>query len=74
MDCDLYLMALRVLSRFTGAEPLEPRHVNELRRNSLPDEADLPLDDLCCRIIHRHLAAAQWPPTTNKEHQQTGVG
>jgi hypothetical protein len=55
MDRELYLTALQVLSRFTRREGQDSHQVNELRRKARLDEMDLPIDDLCCRIIHGQL-------------------
>jgi hypothetical protein len=52
-DRDLLLRALRVLSQ--AMEGLAPsrRDVIILRRNVPPEEADLPIQDLCSRLIRR---------------------
>ena len=55
MDRDLFLTALRVLSRFDERLELTGGDVNAIRRAALPDEADLPIDALCCQIIRRTL-------------------
>ena len=56
MDRELYLTALQVLSRFTRREGQDSQQANELRRKARLDETDLPIDDLCCRIIYGQLS------------------
>ena len=56
MDRELFLTALRVLARFNNELHLNTEDVNALRRSVLPNEADLPIDELCCQIIRRRLA------------------
>src|SRR5690242_3263617 len=55
MDRDLFLTALRVLSRFNEQLELTSGEVNALRRGAMPDETDLPIDALCCQILRRTL-------------------
>ena len=55
-DEDGFITALRVLARYIYRENAAPRDVNVLRRNARPDEIDLPIDELCCRVIERALA------------------
>ena len=54
-DPQLFITALRVLARSIYEEKIAPQDINALRRNALPEEADLPLDELCCRLVHRAL-------------------
>ena len=54
-DRDCFNIALRVLARSIYGEETSPRDVNALRRKALPDEIDLPIYDLCCRVIERAL-------------------
>jgi hypothetical protein len=55
-DPDGFITALRVLARSIYDEGASARDINALRRNARADEMDLPIDDLCCRVIHRALA------------------
>jgi len=54
-DPDGFITALRVLARYVYCEPAAPRDINALRRHARPDEIDLPIDELCCRVIQRAL-------------------
>src|SRR5581483_6469967 len=56
MDRDLYMTALRVLSKFASGEPQDPDQVAALRRAARADEAGEPIDELCCRLINRYLS------------------
>lgn len=53
MDQELYMTTLRVLAKWAAGERLDPQQVHEVRRHARPDEAGLPLDELCCLVIHR---------------------
>ena len=53
MTRDLYMTALRVLSKFACGERQDEKQIAELRRNAMPGEATVSIDELCCRIIHR---------------------
>ena len=55
-DPDGFITALRVLARSIYQEPASPRDINALRRNACADEIDLPIEELCCRVIHRALS------------------
>jgi hypothetical protein len=54
-DPDGFIIALRVLARFIYHEGASPRDINALRRHASADEIDLPIDELCCRVIQRAL-------------------
>ena len=56
MDRELYMTALRVLSKFARGEKPDKSELTELRRHAFAEEADLSIDELCCRIIHRYLS------------------
>jgi hypothetical protein len=49
----LALTALRVLSAWTKGKTSESNDVKILRAHALSEEADLPADELACRIIAR---------------------
>ena len=51
MDNELSQLAFRVLSLVTCGVSPSRRDVIILRRKVRPDEADLPVDELCCRVI-----------------------
>ena len=51
------MTALRVLSKSIHAEEISPRDIGMLRRNALLEEAGLPLDELCCRLVRRALGS-----------------
>ena len=54
---ELALIALRVLSGWTGGDITESTDdVKTLRAHALPDETDLPLDELACCIVGRACA------------------
>jgi hypothetical protein len=53
---ELAFIALRVLSSWTHGEAPKSADMSILRADALPDEADLPLDELACRIIRRTCA------------------
>ena len=57
---ETFLLALHVLTRFIDNK-LNPtsRDLNILRREVLPKEAGLPIDELCWLIIHRILVERQ---------------
>lgn len=57
-DPDGFITALRVLARSIYQEPASARDINALRRNARRDEMDLPIDELCCRIIQRALSGS----------------
>jgi hypothetical protein len=59
MDRELCLTALRVLSKFARGEKQNKKEVADLRRNAPKQEANLPIDELGCRMIHRHLSAPE---------------
>ena len=52
---DLFIVALRVWTRFNSESDQAPEDVEILRRNALPGESKLRIDDLACRIIKREL-------------------
>jgi transcriptional regulator of acetoin/glycerol metabolism len=52
---DLFLTALEVLAAAGQDSDVRPEHVSFLRRHAPTEEADLPIDDLCCRIIRRQI-------------------
>jgi hypothetical protein len=54
-DSDGFITALRVLSRAIYHEDVSPRDINALRRNARAGEVDLPIEELCCRVIQRAL-------------------
>jgi hypothetical protein len=54
-DPQLFITALRVLARSIYAEAIAPEDIDILRRHALPEEADLPLDEFCCRLVNRAL-------------------
>jgi hypothetical protein len=54
-DPQLFITALRVLAKSIHNESIAPQDVKVLRRGALVDEADLPLDELCCRLVRRAL-------------------
>ena len=56
-DPDDFNTALRVLARSIYREEAAPRDINILRRNARADEAGLPIEELCCRILHRALCS-----------------
>ena len=51
MDSELSQLAFRVLSRVTRGVSPSRRDVIILRRKVRADDADLPVDELCCRVI-----------------------
>ena len=54
MNRELYMIALCVLAKFISGEKQDSVQVKELRGNALPTEVDVPIDELCCRMIHRY--------------------
>jgi hypothetical protein len=54
-DPDGFITALRVLARSIYYEETSSRDIDTLRRIARADEKSLPVDELCCRIIHRAL-------------------
>lgn len=54
-DSDGFIIALRVLTRSMYCEDISSRDINALRRSAGADEKDLPIDELCCQVIHRAL-------------------
>ena len=59
-DRELFLIALRVLARFTGGAQPSRRDLTILRRRARPSETTLPVDDLCCAVIRRELATSDY--------------
>ena len=57
-DPQLFITALRVLSKSIHSEHIAPRDISVLRRSALQEEAGLPLDELCCRLVRRALDGA----------------
>jgi DNA-binding NtrC family response regulator len=55
MNRDLFLTALEVLAAVGQDTDIRPEHISLLRQHALVEEADLPVDDLCCRIIRRQI-------------------
>jgi hypothetical protein len=62
---DDFVIALRVLSRAIYNQSPSPRDINALRRNAQKDEMDLPIDELCRRVIHRALTGS-WLATESR--------
>lgn len=60
-DPDCFNTALRVLARIVYGEDVSPRDINALRRNACVDEIDLPIYDLCCRVLERALCGPEKP-------------
>ena len=60
-DPDGFIIALRVLARIIYGEETSPRDINALRRNACADEIDLPIHDLCCRVLERALSGPEKP-------------
>ena len=54
-DPQLFITALRVLSKSIHCEDIAPRDITVLRRNALQEDAGLPIDELCCRLVRRAL-------------------
>jgi hypothetical protein len=52
---DLFIIALRVWTRFNSDLDLPPEDVLTLRRHAHPGESRLRIDDLACQIINREL-------------------
>src|SRR6476469_3295940 len=50
---DIALTALHVLSGWSHGHSLESDDVKMLRTHALPDEVELPTDELACRIVGR---------------------
>ena len=59
MDRELCLTALRVLGKFARGEKQNKEEVADLRRNAPRQEANLPIDELCCRMIQRFVSAPE---------------
>ena len=53
---DLFLLSLRVLARIAEGISPKPEELSTLRANETPDEAVLPVDELCWMLIRRELA------------------
>ena len=58
-DRELFLTSLRVLARFTQGATPSRRDIIILRRRATPQEADLPVDELCCALIRRELETSE---------------
>jgi DNA-binding NtrC family response regulator len=58
VDRDLFLTALEALAAAGRDSDIRPEHESFLRRHALTEDADLPIEDLCCRIICRHIRAS----------------
>jgi hypothetical protein len=54
-DSQIFITALRVLSKSIHDEKIASRDISVLRSNALLEEAGLPLDELCCRLVRRAL-------------------
>jgi hypothetical protein len=52
-DPQLFLTALRVLARSIHGETIAEQDIQLVRCNAQLEEADLPLDELCCRLVRR---------------------
>src|ERR1051325_2409817 len=52
---EFFLIALRALSQIASGIQPPRRDVIILRRNTPAGDGDLPLDELCCRLIRREL-------------------
>ena len=50
--------ALGVLKAWTCGDPPASNEVELLRQHALPDERDLPADELACRIVFRECGRA----------------
>jgi hypothetical protein len=54
---ELFLIALRVLTQFTGGVAPSAEDVQVLTRNAPSDEKFLRIDALACAIVQRELSA-----------------
>jgi hypothetical protein len=54
-DPRLFITALRVLSKSIHQERIALQDITILRCSAHIEEADLPLDELCCRLVKRAL-------------------
>jgi transcriptional regulator of acetoin/glycerol metabolism len=61
------LTALRTLAALGYNEPVQPDQNSFLRSQARPEEAGLPLDELCCRIIRRELVGHPDPNRMENE-------
>jgi hypothetical protein len=52
---DLFVVALRVWTRFNGGMPIDSSDVEALKSRALPEERRLRIDALACTIIQREL-------------------
>ena len=52
---DLFIVALRVWTRFNSDLDLAAEDVLTLKRHARPEESRLRIDDLACKIINREL-------------------
>jgi len=55
MDRELYLIALRALSRLTDGCPIDKEDIGRIRAAVGPEEFAEPLDVICCLLIRRNL-------------------
>jgi hypothetical protein len=53
---ELFMTALRVLSKSIHAEAITPQELKLLWRNAREEEAGLPLEELCCCLVRRTAA------------------
>jgi hypothetical protein len=61
-DADGFNIALRVLARLIYRGTCSPRDIDALRRKARPDEMELPVEELCCRVLQRALSASPARP------------
>ena len=52
---ELFVVALRVWTRYNSGQELAPEDVEKLKRHALRAESRLRIDDLACKIIKREL-------------------
>jgi hypothetical protein len=56
---ELFLLSLQVLASLNEGTPPSRRSAIILRRHAAPGEETLPLDELCCALIHRELGRSE---------------
>lgn len=62
MDRELLLAALRVLTRESQGVRANSEDVHLVRNNALPEESNLPIEDVSSTLIRRLLADTRHPP------------
>jgi len=67
-DPQLFITALRVLAKSIHNERIAPQEVHILRGGAMLDEVDLPLDELCCRLVRRALGDPGRKLPTNSQN------